>query len=636
MKDRLAWAMPSSTSSSHNQGRIAQVWVARRLPRHVGVFDYGIPAGTHVEIGTGVRVQLRGKQQRGVVVGRAHSAAASVRRLLPLHVDRQAIQPLCSKPQLDFLAWLARETLTSPGSLLANALPPEIQRTTSRARRWIFNTAHNKTTCHFLPQRLPASLFVSITATAQRGELINELLERATTQRPVLVLCPTIDDVERWIRLVPEAAAAETVIIHHAISRSAQVSGYQLVANGKARLILGTRKALLLPFQKLGVVAVDLEEDTSHDQAEQNPRFQLLPIAQHLARLTGARFVSWGFSPRLATYHELGQRTRVSQRLDINRRPTVEILDRRDPSLKFTDRWPQSLLQTMASADPSAVIAVLAPRAGRSNGLRCDACGEVQHCSNCHIPFPVIQSNQTTLQCAWCGTTQPNTPTCPRCGSSGLRELRLGSEGWHERLTALAPQRSWRTVEQGGRSLIGTLAEYHHLPDAVDLTIIPDFEGLIVRPDAGVTEEVFHRLWELLRRTTTSFHIVARDAEHPIIRALDAERPHIFYASELRERRRFHYPPFARLIVIRLTNASAADALAQAATLAGQLAQHPWKQPPVALSRAFPAFSPINRGQHAALLTLRFRLPMNSTDWESLNRLLPVEAVVSVDPMHIE
>lgn len=627
--------MLSSTSSSRNHKHVAHVWVARRLPRHIDVFDYAIPVGTNVEIGTGVRVQLRGQQHRGVVVGHALSVASSVRKLLPLSVDRLATQPLCSKPQLDFLAWLAQETLTSPGSLLANTLPPEIQRTTSRARRWVFGIAIQQPT-HILPSRLPASIFLSLTTLAQRGALITELLERATPQRPVLVLCPTIDDVRRWIGVLPATAAEETVIVHHAISRGSQLSAYQLVASGKARLILGTRKALLLPYRRLGVVAVDLEEDTSHDQSEQNPRFQLLPVAQQLAKLTGAHFVSWGFSPRLATYHELGQHKRVSSRVGVGRLPTIEILDRRDSGLRFIDRWPQSLLQTIQSADPNAVVAVLAPRADRSNGLRCDACGDVLRCPSCHIPFPVTRADQMTLQCGWCGTTQPNTPTCPHCGSPSLRELRLGSEGWHERLAALVPKRSWHTIEHGGRSLVGTLAEYRRLPDTVDLTIIPDFEGLIVRPDAGVTEEVFHRLWELLRRTTTSFHIVARDAEHPIIRSLGSQRPHVFYASELRERRRFHYPPFTRLIVIRLTSARPADALTQAATLARHLSQHPWKQPPMALSRAFPAFSHSSSGHHAALLTLRFSLPMNGEDWRSLNRLLPVEAVVSVDPMHIE
>jgi primosomal protein N' len=610
------------------------VWVARRFPRQVDVFDYAIPAGVHVNVGTGVRVLLRGKPHRGVVVGFSPLTTLSPRKLLPLHLDRQTQQPLCTVQQIEFLTWLANETLTSPGSLLTTALPPDIERVARRGRRLAFGTIPQAASKQ-LPARVPASLFISITGQRERAELIHELFERSTVDRPVLVLSPTIEDVLRWVAILPANAASEIAIVHHAMSRSAQFGVYQLVASGKIRFILGTRKALFLPYKKLRIVAVDLEEDSSHDQSQQNPRFILLPVAQRLAKITGAKFISWGYSPRLSTYHALGKRQRSRQRLSAGHTPDVEILDRRDPGQKFADRWPVALLETMRTTDSGAVIAVLAPRAGQASGVRCEACGEVIRCNTCHIPLPVTQVGHNT-QCAWCGTPQSINSICPRCGSASLRQLRFGSEGWRDTLTAQIPQRTWRSLDQGGTSLVGTLAEYRHLPETIDLAVIPDFEGLITRPDAGVGEEVFHRLWQLLRRTTTSLHIMARDAEHPIIRALQSQRPHLFYAAELQERRDFHYPPFARLVAIRLTDIRASSAFAQATALAERLRKHAWTQKPLVISRAFSGFGTLPGGRYTAFLTLRFRQPVHSADWNSLRTLLPADAVVSVDPMHIE
>lgn len=346
-------------------------------------------------------------------------------------------------------------------------------------------------------------------------------------------------------------------------------------------VILGARSALFLPFQRLGLVIVDEEHETSFKQQDQAPRYHARSASIVLAQMYGAKTLLGSATPSMESYYnaktgKYGFVQLLTRYQDIQL-PEIQVVDVKDLRRRKMMKGILSpvLLSAMRQAlERGEQVILFQNRRGFSSFVECKTCGWVPHCSHCDVSL-TYHKRYNQLTCHYCGSVYQVPEVCPNCESKTISGRGIGTEKIEDELVELFPDvkvsrmdmdttRSRNAYERiiedfsEGRTqiLVGTQMISKGLDFAkVSVVGILDADHMLNYPDFRAFEHAFMMMSQVSGRAGRKGRqglviLQTRNPEQPVLDRVVHHDMEGMAQDIMEERSLFHYPPYYRLIYV--------------------------------------------------------------------------------------
>ena len=429
--------------------------------------------------------------------------------------------------------------------------------------------------------------------------LIAEQLEKG---KQVLYLLPEIALTAQIIHRLRKHFGRKVQVYHSKFSENERVEVWNAVAKADKEtgaLILGARSSVFLPFVNLGLVLVDEEHEPTFKQYEPAPRYNARDAAMVLANFHDAKVLLGSATPSLESYHKAQKGkyglVKLQERFGGAQLPTIVLNDLREDTKRrrmkgiFSPMLFEGIESTLKG---NKQVILFQNRRGFAPMLQCQKCQWVPQCVQCDISLTYHKAIHQ-LRCHYCGYSLNVPSSCAVCGSPDIRFKGFGTEKIEEELNGLLPEVSSARMDldttrskysyhkliedfeqQRIQVLIGTQMVSKGLDfNEVKLVGVLNADAMLKYPDFRSYERSFQLLSQVAgragRRSEPGIVLIQTwDPEHAVLQMVKDHNYELFFEVEIEERRKFHYPPFSKLIHVTLKNEAqtgldeAADALA--------------------------------------------------------------------------
>ena len=410
-----------------------------------------------------------------------------------------------------------------------------------------------------------------------------EALERGTN---VLYLVPEIALSRQLEERLYEHFGARLLTFHSGESTASRRNTAEAIRsakeNGQAYIVLGTRSALFLPHNRLGLIIVDEEHDSSYKQDSPAPRYNGRDTALMLARIHGADVLLGSATPSLESLYNCrnGKHTLVElhERYHGAANSEVEIIDTKAERKKrgmcgsISRKLADHIRKTIENGHQ---VMILRSRRSWAPALQCEDCGEIHRCPHCNVGMSLHKDGtcHEIVRCHYCGHTEAYTGKCLRCGGN-LLSMGAGTQKIEEEIRSLFPDariaRLDSDTSQNRNYLTKTIKAFSkgELDILIGTQMVAkgfDFSNLmlvaIIAADAmlGIqdfrADEKAHQLLEQFRgrcgrrESKGLFVIQTAQPEHPVYRNIsDCNLSGSDFL--MTERKDFNFPPYTRIIEI--------------------------------------------------------------------------------------
>ena len=425
-------------------------------------------------------------------------------------------------------------------------------------------------------------LLHGVTSSGKTEIYIRLIRKMINEGRQVLYLLPEIALTTQITQRLQRIFGDEMGVYHSKFPDAERVELWQKQMSAKPfSLVVGVRSAIFLPMQRLGLVIVDEEHETSYKQQDPAPRYNARDAAVVLAQLHGAKVLLGTATPSIESFYNTTIQkygyVRLDKRYGDMLLPNIEVVDVQDLLRRKMMQQPFSppLLAEMKQALESGEQVILFQnRRGYAPVVECNACGWVPTCEYCDVSL-TYHNDDHKLHCHYCGNTFPIPEKCPNCGGYHLRSFGFGTEKVEEEVRKLFPKArtarldldttrsrsSYRNIIDAfseGKTdvLIGTQMVSKGLDfDNVRVVGILDADTMLSRPDFRCNERAFQMMSQVAgragRRNRQGYVILqTRRADSQLIAQVVEGDYMGMYQAQLRERQQFFYPPFYRLIYV--------------------------------------------------------------------------------------
>jgi len=429
-------------------------------------------------------------------------------------------------------------------------------------------------------RRFAAFLLHGVTGSGKTEIYIQAM--RAALQQgfSAMMLVPEIALTPILSRRLRASFGDKIALFHSTLTKGERFDEWSRLRRGEARIVIGTRSAVFAPAEKLGLIIIDEEHDTSYRQQD-SPYYNARDTAIVRARKESAIVVLGSATPSLESFHnaQTGKYRYLHLPERIAKRPMAqtELIDmravfaRRGKPAIFSDELLDAIGRTHQRGEQSMI---LLNRRGYSSFLLCRACGESVHCPNCDVTLTYHRSERT-LVCHYCNFRQPAPSACPTCEGTHIYYVGEGTEQIEEQLRQRFPALRIARIDRDTTSrrrlfeqslldfgsgkldmLVGTqmLAKGHDFPNVTLVGVISVDAGLAL-PDFRSAERTFQLLTQVAGRAGRGnlagrVLIQTYHPDHYVLRHARAQDYAGFYAEEIRYRRNHSYPPFVVLGLI--------------------------------------------------------------------------------------
>ena len=440
--------------------------------------------------------------------------------------------------------------------------------------------AYNSILFQFLKKKVV--LLHGVTSSG-KTEIYIHLIQKALDEgKQVLYLLPEIALTVQMMDRLRAVFGNRLGIYHSRYSDAERVEIWQKqLSRNPYDVILGARSAVFLPFQRLGLIIVDEEHETSFKQQDPAPRYHARSVAVMMAAHGGASVLLGTATPSMESY--FNAQTGKYGLVELKTRyqgielPEIEVVDVKDLRRRKMMQGPFSpqLLGAMRKAlDEKQQVILFQNRRGFSPMVECKTCGWVPHCKNCDVSL-TLHKTTNTLTCHYCGYTYTVPTQCPCCESTDLRGRGYGTEKIEDQIVEIFPDarvarmdldttRTRNAYERligdfaSGRTnvLIGTQMISKGLDfDSVAVVGILDADSMLNYPDFRAYEHAFMMMAQVAGRAGRKGkrgHVLlqTKNKDLPVVQQVVRNDWQGFYQDLLEERRLFRYPPFHHLIYI--------------------------------------------------------------------------------------
>lgn len=253
--------------------------------------------------------------------------------------------------------------------------------------------------------------------------------------KQVVLLVPEISLTPLMISRVKERFGSAVAIYHSALNAQEKYEQYQLVKHHKVNIVVGTRSAIFMPFDDLGLIIMDEEHDTSYKQ-DSMPKYHCRDIAIQRGIYHDAKVILASATPSLETYARAHKKVytliEMPERINFNF-PDIRLVEMRKAVKNGEDfTLSNALLDAIyVRLQRKEQVILLLNRRGYTPILRCISCGYVKQCPHCEVAMS-YHKDEKVLKCHTCGYTTPVPTHCPTCGASTWRYLGMGTQKLEE------------------------------------------------------------------------------------------------------------------------------------------------------------------------------------------------------------
>ncbi len=605
---------PGGSGPRRDQPAIARVQPITTTRALQGPFDYLLPEPMRETVGAGslLVVPFGGRQLLGVVVAvAAHSELAPERLLAPL----RAIEPGLPPELVALAEWIAAEYCSTVPRALNLLLPANATRRLSgRKRRAVKAPSHPQVgVARPEPPELTAEqrralapLLDALHSGGARQLLLDGVTGSGKTEiylraagaalaqgRGAIVLVPEIALTPQIVARFRERFGDTVAVLHSRLTAGQRYEQWRRLREGEAAVCVGPRSAVFAPVQRLGLIVVDEEHESSYKH-EGDPRYDARDVAAERATQNAALLLLGSATPRPESVHR-NTRIVLPRRVDGRPLPPVSVLDMRElpPGLH-----PETAVALGQVRDEGGKAIVLLNRRGWSNFISCRSCGRVWACPDCDVAL-VLHRAGGYMACHHCGHREEIPTTCPDCASTAVARHGAGTERLAHELAHVLDDGRFpifrldadvlagdaaaqpgellsRFQEAPAGALIGTqmVAKGHDFPD-VRLGVVLDADATLRFPDFRAEERTFALIAQLAGRAGRGgqgrvlVQTIAPEAR--AIRHAAAHDSAGFLAEELERRAALRYPPFSHLVRIVCSAEQAPPARAAAQELRERL-----------------------------------------------------------------
>ena len=495
-------------------------------------------------------------------------------------------------------------------------------------------------------------------------KLIARCLEQG---RRALVLVPEISLTPQMILRLKSQFGRRVAVQHSALNHTERLLQWQMIQDGGADIVVGTRSAIFSPLENIGLIIIDEEQEHTY-RSESAPRYSAHEVARQRAAENGALLLLASATPSTESFyaaqHGRTQLVRLTQRYGGNPLPTVQIVDMRaelaagnprEISLSLEDAIRRNL-------DAGKQTILLLNRRGYQTMAQCEDCREVLKCTKCSVPMVYHKAAHKVL-CHYCGSQMEPPTVCPACGGK-LQYRGFGTQKAEEELAKLFPDARVLRMDQDSTAakdahekllarfanheydiMVGTQMVAKGL-DFEDVTLVGvlGIDSLLFAQGFRAYENVFSLITQVVGRSGRArdpgFAIIqTTDPDNPVLNLAAAQDSDAFFEQEIAYRKLGLYPPFCGLCVIGFAGAKEIEVARAAARFAALLGQQAAKQPDLPLRVLGPTPSSIEKinDTYRYKLTIkcrndrRFRDLVRSTLERYEQEKLPSKATVAVD-----
>lgn len=409
-------------------------------------------------------------------------------------------------------------------------------------------------------------------------KLIEEILQK---REQVLFLLPEIALTSQIVTRIQKYFGDKAIAFHSKYSQNERVEIWQKIQNGHYQIVIGARSAVFLPFQKLGLIIVDEEHESSYKQQDKAPRYHARDASIVLASIWKCKTILGSATPSFESYHNAQEKryglVQMKQRWGEVAMPKIITAnlaeENRVKTMKahFTSVLHHHIQQSL---DANKQVILFQNRRGYAPVLECQQCHWMPTCQNCDINL-TYHKYIDSLKCHYCGFTQKPPKTCYACGSHLLELKGIGTEKIEDELGVLFPQARIARLDldttktKHGHEQIIQSFENHEADilvgtqmlskgldfGKVNLVGIINADQLLFFPDFRAHERAFQLLTQVggrAGRKTEQGLVVIQTAQpqHHVIQEVIHQQYELLYANELEDRKQFQYPPYFRLLKI--------------------------------------------------------------------------------------
>ena len=439
-------------------------------------------------------------------------------------------------------------------------------------------------------------------------KLIAHCLEQG---RKALVLVPEISLTPQMILRLKSQFGRRVAVQHSALNHTERLLQWQMIQDGGADIVVGTRSAIFSPLENIGLIIIDEEQEHTY-RSESAPRYSAHEVARQRAAENGALLLLASATPSTESFyaaqHGRTQLVRLTQRYGGNPLPKVQIVDMR---AELASGNPREISLAMEDAirrnlDAGKQTILLLNRRGYQTMAQCEDCREVLKCQKCSVPMVYHKSAHKVL-CHYCGSQMEPPTVCPTCGGK-LQYRGFGTQKAEEELAKLFPDARVLRMDQDSTAakdahekllakfadheydiMVGTQMVAKGL-DFEDVTLVGvlGIDSLLFAQGFRAYENVFSLITQVVGRSGRAkdpgFAIIqTTDPDNPVLNLAAAQDYDAFFEQEIAYRKLGLYPPFCGLCVIGFAGAKEIETARAAARFAALLGQQAAKQPDLPL-----------------------------------------------------
>lgn len=415
-----------------------------------------------------------------------------------------------------------------------------------------------------------------------KTEVYMDVIEKAINNgKSAIMLVPEIGLTPQIVGKFISRFGNVISVLHSKLSDSERYDEYRKITDGEAKIVIGTRSAIFVPFNNIGVIIID-EEHTSSYKQDNNPRYSAINVAEWRSKYHNCPLVLGSATPSLESFAKAGNH--VYKLLSLTERaggsvlPIVNIVDMKEEVKKgnfiLSDMLKNKISEVLSKGEQAII---LLNRRGYSSTISCKECGYVYKCPNCDITYTYHKSSNN-LKCHYCGYSMVLPNKCSICGSDNLKDYGLGTEKLEETLNSLYKAKIVRmdvdTTSKKGQHqkiiddfgehkydiLIGTqmIAKGLDFP-LVTLVGVVSIDSSLTSPDYRASENTFQLLSQVSGRAgrSESKGEVIIQTFNPDHYAITLAKNHDyidFYKEEMKIRKMLKYSPYYYMVLVSITS----------------------------------------------------------------------------------
>ena len=430
--------------------------------------------------------------------------------------------------------------------------------------------------------------------------------------RRALVLVPEISLTPQMILRLKSQFGKRVAVQHSALNHTERLLQWQMIQDGGADIVVGTRSAIFSPLENIGLVIIDEEQEHTY-RSESAPRYSAHEVARQRAAENGALLLLASATPSTESYyaaqHGRTQLVRLTKRYGGNPLPKVQIVDMR---AELASGNPREISLAMEDAirhnlEAGKQTILLLNRRGYQTVAQCEDCREVLKCQKCSVPM-VYHKSAHKLLCHYCGSQlDPPPARCPACGGK-LQYRGFGTQKAEEELAKLFPEARILRMDQDTTAakdahekllakfarheydiMVGTQMVAKGL-DFEDVTLVGvlGIDSLLFAQGFRAYETVFSLVTQVVGRSGRAkdpgFAIIqTTDPDNPVLTLAAAQDYDAFFEQEIAYRKLGLYPPFCGLCVVGFAGPKESEVARASARFAALLGRQAAKQPDLPL-----------------------------------------------------